>query len=133
MSPHSKAGYKSIYAGFSFGVLFFKTHPYSFHIALSKDRHFPAIVKLERRHFSKSSEETVASVVGHHSHKSPFFQPKLKEIKKQGPTGAAEGAQNMPLKNYKVFPNNHIHTASLWWVLQKMVSDDNFWVSLPNL
>ena len=39
----------------------------------------------------------------------------------------------MPLKNYKVFPNNHIHTASLWWVLQKMVSDDNFWVSLPNL
>lgn len=108
-------------------------HPYSFHIALSKDRHFPAIVKLERRRFSKSSEETVASVVWHHSHKSPFFQLRLKDIKKQGPVGAAEGAQNTPLKNRKVFSNNHIRTASLGWVLQKMVSDDNFWVSLPNL
>lgn len=108
-------------------------HPYSLHIALSKDRHFPAIVKLERRRFSKSSEETVASVVWHHSHKSPFFQLRLKDIKKQGPVGAAEGAQNTPLKNRKVFSNNHIRTASLGWVLQKMVSDDNFWVSLPNL
>lgn len=102
-------------------------------MALSKDRHFPAIVRLERRRFSKSSEETVASVVGHHSHKGPLFQPKLKDIKKQGSVGAAEGAQNTPLKNREVFPNNHIRTASLGWVLEKMMSDDNFWVSLPNL
>ena len=89
---------------FSFGVLFLETHPYSFHIVLLKDHHFPVIVKFGRKHFSKSFEGTLASVNGHHSHKSPFFQLRLKDIKKRGPISTAEGAQNMPLKIINSFP-----------------------------
>lgn len=88
---------------FSFGVPLLGKCPYFFHIELFKDHHFPVIVKLEMKRFSKLLQATPASKDGHHSHKSPFFKPQAEAYEKLGPTDPAKG-QSMPLKTINSFP-----------------------------